>query len=697
MSEHFDVYRQEALILGLTGTEIRDYIRSQQDNDHTRILELRAQEKELALKQKQLDKEIELKEKIATEDLLVKQKQIECETQRLEKLLNEELLLKQQQRKQAELELQCRNKSAELEAQECQARLEALKSDMELKARTQQSQADFERLKLQEEIKKDLRVAEIQSSRSENSMTSQDLNRDSSNTKNVINIPALKSTDREDIEKYLSHFERICLMNEIPIRDWTKILSPKLPPELASILDRLSIEEASNYECFRKSVFSKYILDGEYFKSKFYTLHQEQGESSSEFFRRLAEVLMKWIDSERITHSFDDLFDFLLVNQYMRKLNIEKTIFIKERSPKNINELCNFSDLFDKAHTVNKFTQGRRNPNSSHNFGSNERQTNVNYSYNANSIPTGGKIHNVQSGTNPFENTSKPKEKVTCNFCSKVGHTENTCYAKLGRPQLKGAVGPQPSSTPLQNSNQKKRNVHTAAAMQIVEPSEKSYLIYENSKWSSNQSLDSVDVDVFGLENRINLDEYSHIDFSEEPTIMGACHVENIRSTLNNSVGKLNPYSEAFIEDSCTPIQCLRDTGSFISIIKSSLIPNKVQTGKFVKIQFANGAVEVFPTTIIKVKSKFFTGLMEVAILNNPVADLILGNMEGVKTCFSDNDLIKKEDTQLVPTKCLNESVDNVIEDEFNLVSDLKNSVNNETQILSNEKILEEKTSPKGR
>ena len=208
--------------------------------------------------------------------------------------------------------------------------------------------------------------------------------------------------------------------------------------------------------------------------------------------------------------------------------------------------------------------------------------------------------------------------------------------------------------------------------MQIVEPSEKSYLIYENSKWSrsasveqilseADQSLDSIDADEFGLENRINSDEYSHIDFSEEPTIMRACHVENIKSTLNYSVGKLNPYSEAFIEDSCTPIQCLRDTGSFISIIKSSLIPNKAQTGKFVKIQFANGAVEVFPTTIIKVKSKFFTGLMEVAILNNPVADLILGNMEGVKTCFSDNDLIKKESTQLVPSRGLHESVEKVI------------------------------------
>ena len=95
-------------------------------------------------------------------------------------------------------------------------------------------------------------------------------------------------------------------------------------------------------------------------------------------------------------------------------------------------------------------------------------------------------------------------------------------------------------------------------------------------------------------------------------------------------------------------------------------------------------------------KSKFFTGMMEVENLNNPVADLILGNMEGVKTCFSDNDIIKKENTQLVPTKCLNESVDNVMEDEFNLISDLENSVNNETQILSNEKILEKKQAQKG-
>ena len=43
--------------------------------------------------------------------------------------------------------------------------------------------------------------------------------------------------------------------------------------------------------------------------------------------------------------------------------------------------------------------------------------------------------------------------------------------------------------------------------MQIVEPSEKSYLIHENSKWRSNQSSNSIDVDEFGLENRLNPDK----------------------------------------------------------------------------------------------------------------------------------------------------------------------------------------------
>ena len=70
----------------------------------------------------------------------------------------------------------------------------------------------------------------------------------------------------------------------------------------------------------------------------------------------------------------------------------------------------------------------------------------------------------------------------------------------------------------------------------------------------------------------------------------------------------LNPYSMAQIEGSEQLQTVLRDSGSFISIIKKDLVPWKCYTNRVVSLQFADGSITTVPTAIMKNKFRIFHG-----------------------------------------------------------------------------------------
>ena len=97
---------------------------------------------------------------------------------------------------------------------------------------------------------------------------------------------------------------------------------------------------------------------------------------------------------------------------------------------------------------------------------------------------------------------------------------------------------------------------------------------------------------------------------------------------------RLDPCDIAYLGDDPIGYKCVRDTGSWVNLIKSSLVPDGNLTGESVLIQFANGATEKCPTEIMTIKSRFYSGDVEAALLESPSFDVILGNTPRVNTLF---------------------------------------------------------------
>ena len=142
-----------------------------------------------------------------------------------------------------------------------------------------------------------IRIAEIQASTSNTNLSVNSQNNSNLSCKQIRDLPPLKSLDRDQIDLYFSHFERLCKLNQITEDKFCLYIASKLPAELLQILTKMPLEDGENYKQFRDNVNRKFLLNGEYFRNKFYALNLEPGDSNSEFIQKLSEIFGKVVKS----------------------------------------------------------------------------------------------------------------------------------------------------------------------------------------------------------------------------------------------------------------------------------------------------------------------------------------------------------------------------------------------------------------
>ena len=80
-----------------------------------------------------------------------------------------------------------------------------------------------------------------------------------------------------------------------------------------------------------------------------------------------------------------------------------------------------------------------------------------------------------------------------------------------------------------------------------------------------------------------------------------------------------------------TPVDVLRDTGCSSVIVRASLVDDSQLTGEQHLLYMIDNSVLHVLTAICHIRTPFFSGTVEVLCLQNPVCDLILGNIENIQ------------------------------------------------------------------
>ena len=191
----------------------------------------------------------------------------------------------------------------EFHQEELQRNFELLRLQTEAKSRHEQELAA-------RESETQIRLAEISSASNTNLSTTQ--NNSNLSCRQIRDLPPLRSLDREQIESYLSNFEKLCKLNEIPENKYCAYIASKLPSELVQILTKVPTEDSQNYTLFLENVSRKYLLNSDYFRSKFYSLNIESGDSNAEFICKLCETFDRWLQLEQVTKDYQNLYDFVI-------------------------------------------------------------------------------------------------------------------------------------------------------------------------------------------------------------------------------------------------------------------------------------------------------------------------------------------------------------------------------------------------
>jgi len=89
------------------------------------------------------------------------------------------------------------------------------------------------------------------------------------------------------------------------------------------------------------------------------------------------------------------------------------------------------------------------------------------------------------------------------------------------------------------------------------------------------------------------------------------------------------PVAKGLVEG--TPVKVLRDTGCSTIVVRRALVPDDKLTGRVERCILIDGTVRYTPGAKIYVQTPFFSGLTTAICTENPIYDLVIGNVPGAE------------------------------------------------------------------
>lgn len=238
----------------------------------------------------------------------------------------------------------------------------------------------------------------------------------------------------EDIDEYISQFERIAATQQLPPRYWVTNLLTLLPGTARSVCNSMPNDQRDIFEDVKRVLLHHYKLSAESFLKLFRETSKRDTETHAQFHERLRIIFGKWIHMAEIPRTFEALEEAVIREQVLKTYRKELVIFLAERQYETLNQLAEAADRFEEAHSrvgpternVRAHLGNRQRPNG--------RQGNHNWKKGNNDqdVPEAKK-------TSSGDNSEAPQKKVVCFNCNRPGHIARECR-KPTKPLNVGTV-----------------------------------------------------------------------------------------------------------------------------------------------------------------------------------------------------------------------------------------------------------------
>ncbi len=128
-------------------------------------------------------------------------------------------------------------------------------------------------------------------------------------------LPAF--TEKENLDAYLSRFERFATSHDWPTNEWAINLSTLLTGKALETYYRLPVEQASQYHVVKDALLQRYQLTEAGFRTKFFDIKAEITENAVEFLSRIDGYLTRWVQLAKVQETYESLRDLLLKEQLL--------------------------------------------------------------------------------------------------------------------------------------------------------------------------------------------------------------------------------------------------------------------------------------------------------------------------------------------------------------------------------------------
>ena len=116
-----------------------------------------------------------------------------------------------------------------------------------------------------------------------------------------------KLSEQDDVEAYLTTFERMMGMFEVDRAHWAHMVAPQLTGKAQKAFTAMDDVEANDYASLKAAILKRYDINDETHRQRLWAISKKTDESCHELATRAAELTSKWTKEATAAHEVREM------------------------------------------------------------------------------------------------------------------------------------------------------------------------------------------------------------------------------------------------------------------------------------------------------------------------------------------------------------------------------------------------------